>query len=419
MWHGGYAWGPRFLVPVVPLLFLGLASWLSGRHGRLAWALFGLTVAVGVALAALGASVHFALVQEDYLREGLPLFAPETFFHPRYSPLVRQWRYLVGGQLDTAWALGAEWGGGLALAVALLALAWAGAGLAAAWRGSAAFGVRRWHWAVGMVSVALAMGLMARTAHAWLVGPWEGLLEQMARWERPGDVVLCNRPEETAALSEAYGGGAWVVNLQEGEDALSDRATWWLKRVLIPGARVWWLPDWRPPGGSALERALMAQAFRVLDLAVEDRRAALYVVPAGPLPAREVMGEVPGAGTLTRGAWTRAVRAGEPLLVELTWQAPATPPGEDYVVYVHLVDGDGRRVAGHDGMPALWLRPTSTWHPGEVVVDRHAFLVSEDLPPGSYGLRVGLYRLGTGERLPTAAGEDGFLLGEVTVLPAR
>lgn len=418
MWHGGYAWGPRFLVPVVPLLFLGLAPWLAERHGRLAWSLFGLAAAVSVVLAVLGASVHFALVQEEYLREGLPLFAPETFFHPRYSPLVRQWRYMLGGHLDAAWALAEGWGGGLALAAALAALAWASVGLVAVWRGTAGFGARRWPWALGALLLAMAMGLMTRTAYLWLVEPWEALMGQVARWERPGDVFLCNRPEETAALSEAYGGRAWVVNLQEGEGGSSERAVWWMARILSPGARVWWLPDWRPPERSAVERALMAQAFRVLDLAAGDRRAALYVVPAEPLPTREVMGDVPSVGILMRGAWTPSVRPGEPVLVELTWQASRTPPGEDLVVYVHLVDGNGRRVAGHDGMPALWLRPTSTWRAGEMVVDRHGFPVPEDLPPGPYGLRVGLYRLSTGERVPTAGGEDGFLLGKVVVLPA-
>jgi hypothetical protein len=420
MWHGGYAWGPRFLVPVVPLALLGLAPWLEQRHGRLGWALFGVASALSLAVAVLGTSVHFALVQEDLLREGLPLFAPETFFDPRYSPLLRQWRYLTPAHLDLLWGPGVGRGGVGALLLTLAALSVCLWGLAGAWRrGPEARSGLVVPVPLGVVLACAAAGAVAHAGHARLTEPWEGLLRQMAPWEEPGDVVFLNRPEETMAFSEAYQGSAWVVGLHEGEGGLSERAAWWLDRTLRPGARVWWMPDWRPLEASAVERRLAAQAFRVLDLSAGERRAALYAVPEeGALQPREVGAAVPGVGALARSAWTPRLHAGQPLLVELVWEAASPPPAEDFVVYVHLVDARGARVAGHDGMPGLWLRPTSTWGPGEVVVDRHGVPVPRDLAPGTYFLKVGLYRADTGERLRTAWGEDDVVLGEVEVWPA-
>lgn len=411
MWHGGYAWGPRFLVPVVPLALLGLAPWLERRHSRLGWALFGVTVVLSLAVAVLGTSVHFALVQEDYLREGLPLFAPETFFDPRYSPLLRQWRYLTPAHLDLVWGQ-AGWGGVGALFLILAALGVSLWGLAGTLRG------RKVPLSLGVLLSCAAALVVARVGHIHLARPWEGLLQEVAQWEEPGGVFFLNRPEETTAFSEAYRGSAWVVGLHEGGGHLSERAAWWLDRTLQPGARVWWVPDWRRPEESAVERVLMDRAFRVLDLSEGDRRAALYVVhEEGDLLQQQIGALVPGVGGLARAAWTHHVHPGEPVLVELVWEAGVPPPTEDFVVYVHLLDAAGARLAGHDGMPALWLRPTSTWQPGETVVDRHAFPVPWDLAPGTYFLKVGLYRGATGERLSTATGEDGIVLGEVEVLP--
>ncbi len=108
-----------------------------------------------------------------------------------------------------------------------------------------------------------------------------------------------------------------------------------------------------------------------------------------------------------------AVRAGEPFALDLYWQALG-PVAEDWQVFIHVLDGDGRRVMGHDGPPRGGWWPTSAWEPGQVVHDPHRFTLAADLPPGRYTLAVGLYRLTTLERLPAdgppAAVADGAAL---------
>jgi len=104
--------------------------------------------------------------------------------------------------------------------------------------------------------------------------------------------------------------------------------------------------------------------------------------------------------------------AGEWLEVWLYWQGLA-PMREDYTVFVHLTDETGRVVAQHDGWPQGGAYPFSVCDEGEVVVDEHPLALPTDLPAGSYGLRVGLYLLESGQRLLTESGADSVDLGQV------
>ena len=70
---------------------------------------------------------------------------------------------------------------------------------------------------------------------------------------------------------------------------------------------------------------------------------------------------------------------------------------QDYTVFVHALDGQGRIAGQFDGQPAGGRYPTSMWLRDEVVLDQR------DLPPLSQeiaALRVGLYHLPEGRRLP-------------------
>jgi hypothetical protein len=85
----------------------------------------------------------------------------------------------------------------------------------------------------------------------------------------------------------------------------------------------------------------------------------------------------------------------------------------NYTVFVHVVDANGNVVTQHDGQPRAGAYPTSIWDVGEVVADEHVLPLGPDLPRGDYGLRVGLYLVAAGERLPVDGGEDSIELGPV------
>jgi hypothetical protein len=57
-----------------------------------------------------------------------------------------------------------------------------------------------------------------------------------------------------------------------------------------------------------------------------------------------------------------------------------------------MAQSDGRR---HDG-----LDPARAWTAHEDVIDRSELLAPEGVSPGRYLVRVGLYRLSDGRRLP-------------------
>jgi 4-amino-4-deoxy-L-arabinose transferase-like glycosyltransferase len=105
-----------------------------------------------------------------------------------------------------------------------------------------------------------------------------------------------------------------------------------------------------------------------------------------------------------------ATQQEEDLAVALHWRC-LQPPNADYTVFVHLLDADGRVVAQHDSQPKGGAYPTSVWDVGEVVEDVHVLSLPPDLVPGRYWLRVGLYLLETGERLPVEGDGDSIELG--------
>jgi hypothetical protein len=89
------------------------------------------------------------------------------------------------------------------------------------------------------------------------------------------------------------------------------------------------------------------------------------------------------------------VELNDDLRVDLVWSARGSV-AEDYTVFVHLVDADGRMVDQRDAMPRDNTYPTSLWVAGEYVPDTYRFEIPA---PGEYWLRAGLYRQADGARL--------------------
>ncbi len=95
-WAGDGSFGPRYLVPILPLGMLAVAFGLDAGRRRLAWllALAGLVVQLG------GVSVYFgAQMREagDYpyrLALNDPRFMSDSHFNPAFSPILGHWRML-------------------------------------------------------------------------------------------------------------------------------------------------------------------------------------------------------------------------------------------------------------------------------------------------------------------------------------
>jgi hypothetical protein len=72
----------------------------------------------------------------------------------------------------------------------------------------------------------------------------------------------------------------------------------------------------------------------------------------------------------------------------------------DYVVFVHLYDPDSEEIAVQsDTRPLNGTYPTNAWQAGEVISDEIVLSLRE-VPPGTYGLAVGMYEVNSRDRAP-------------------
>ncbi len=97
----------------------------------------------------------------------------------------------------------------------------------------------------------------------------------------------------------------------------------------------------------------------------------------------------------------------------LYWQAQS-PLAFDYTVFINAQDENGQIVTQMDHRPLGSVYPTTLWPPGEIIRETAQL----QLPPGKYHLRVGMYRLETGERLWVPGDEtlqNMVNLGEIVV----
>lgn len=100
------------------------------------------------------------------------------------------------------------------------------------------------------------------------------------------------------------------------------------------------------------------------------------------------------------------LKAGDILQLNVTWQ-PLQPFSEDWKIFVHMVDANGRVLAQFDGQPLEGTYPTSRWIPGELVKDTYPLVLPPDASPGPYHVFIGLYNEATGLRLPVPGDSEG------------
>ena len=91
VWLGGWAWGPRFVVPAIPVLIVPLGALLNGAGDglrRLAWLLGILGAVIQVPAVLLDKNAYIS-----YVATGRCIWAAEDLYkwHPSYSPLIGQW----------------------------------------------------------------------------------------------------------------------------------------------------------------------------------------------------------------------------------------------------------------------------------------------------------------------------------------
>jgi len=390
LWWAGHAWGPRFLVAILPFAVLALAPALeaASRRRTLALALGALTI-ISVAVQILGVAVDFNLYLEEIHAE-LGLYHPATLFAVAYSPLLRQIAYLRLENLDLAWARGGtvDWialltGLGLAIeSVLALRLAWC---------------KRSRAWVVGGLFVLLLLGALLSLIRYTPDGDLFQAADALADMEQGGEVVALTEPMWTEAFQDTYDGRLWVWGVSSRDSVDAEHGAIWAVGAGDPGPA--------------------AARFQVGDVRLD------YFTPTGssfpashlpivPLEERPRLGDALQLIAVENGE--TEVLAGETLSLALYWRALA-PMEISYTGFVQVIDESGSKVGQTDSLPCHGGCQTTTWRAGDLVGERYDLDIASDAAPGRYQIVAGMYDLTTMENLPWFDA-DGGLIGNYLVL---
>jgi 4-amino-4-deoxy-L-arabinose transferase-like glycosyltransferase len=240
------------------------------------------------------------------------------------------------------------------------------------------------------------------------LAPYEALMADLAKQAQPGDAVVLAPPEQVYALGR-YGDGSlayypWPAEGWPDEGgAIGEGDLGALEELAAEHDRVWLvlgpMQDHDPDG--LLVPWLADHFYRAGDAWYGPLQLVLYA-PGGeagasvPLEVAEAEWE---SGIKLQGAriLEDSAQLGQIVRMALEWQA-REPVAERYKVFVHLLGPEGQVVAQRDSEPVDGTRPTTTWEPGEAIVDRYGLWLPASLPPGEYRLVAGLYDAETGER---------------------
>ncbi len=433
MWHGGYSWGPRFIVPTLPFLALlagpAIEKWLvRGDASWLARLAVGALITVSVVVQWLGMLVPFALVQ-DWLDAAVqPLFAPETFTRLQYSPLVLQWQFITSDNVQLAWWRATQNDRNSGWSLLILLLLAAGLLVYALGRQLSSASAdeghnRQWIVATGLV---LVIVIMLTVLNRTITDP--DLREAASRIredEAPSHAVLITKPESSQPFANVYHGRLPAYGVRQQSD-VDEFTEYWTQRIRAEDSHIWLLPDETLPESSTWERTLRLDDFLLSDERMSPshgQRLAFYAINDPDQLVQVGLGTVFGdpmlieSGIDDTNGWIRLrgyamlpeTHPGGDLLLQLDWES-LQAVNDNYHVFVHLLNADGDKLAQRDGQPVQWMRPTSTWQPGEIIEDRYGMHLPQNMPEGDYVFSVGLYNPVTGQRLPVSAGPSDYAI---------
>jgi hypothetical protein len=448
-WWGYWGYGPRQLLPLIPLLLLPLPAgwaWVRTHWRRGGTGLILASAAAGALVQGVGVMVPFsAYVYEVLMPQGIT--GPDLTWNLRLWPVLGILRFGRLVNLDVAWVRERNSGSPQIawavliplLALALLALAWLvflalrqeRAGRAAGWITSLAIVT----WVP--TSLLLLQNVYLDERYRSETG-YRAAAELIQSERCPNDIVITDlwTPHLTdpALALLNYCHGRCPARLDLVREDLTECGGDWTTRLeqqLVGYRRVWLLLDSVPEGdpNSIVEQWLNDTGYlERCDWTGPEVRLCRYFLDGG-CPLLSISTPVALASQLElQTADVRvnrepdcnspAVKAGDALLIDLQWRALAQM-GTDYVASMQLLAPDGRAVEVMDRRPTNGFQPTSSWTVGQEVRDRYALEVPGDAQSGIYTLNVVVYNPQDMRRLvahqPDVSTSDAVTLGRFRV----
>jgi hypothetical protein len=109
--------------------------------------------------------------------------------------------------------------------------------------------------------------------------------------------------------------------------------------------------------------------------------------------------------------------AGGEINLTLYWEA-LQPPDDNYIVFIHLLDGAGQYMTGSDAPPFGGTYDMLAWLPGDIIPDHRTLSLPPDLPSGEYSLQVGFYHPESGVRLAAVDNQGVTIPSQSIGLPS-
>lgn len=428
---GGWAWGPRLLMPLMPVwcipLFLLPDWWRTSRRRKIAASLL---ISLSILSQLLGALVDYAESLRNLAAQGL-ISGERNVYSPALAAHRQHILMILEGKLDLAW-------------LERIRLA----------------PVSHVNWSI-IIPVLLLVGLTAYLLHTTLtrsttrpyllglallgLGFVTHQTLQQAEQTRlvyradvsnlttildeqnlPNSAILSTAVTHSQTLHNLYYGDLPVYTTRNlpYDDIPADE----LERLANYANRyrqLWLLMEWAPAGSpdNGLEWWLTSRYYPTQEWIFGGLRLVHYVNAPSTLPLSSPQTAQLGDSIrlLEHSVLSEQVWAGADLPLSLQWTTLA-PLDENYTVFLQLLDENGQVVAQIDRQPVAGLHPTSAWQPNVPVRDNFALQIDPSLPPGRYTLITGLYTWPSLERLPVLdelgnpAGNH-IPLRTITVLP--
>jgi hypothetical protein len=422
-WYGGQSWGPRFLVPAVPLIMLAIAPLWDATKQRWLRACY-------LGVLAVSLVIQLGVVTADWWSGYEPLF--ETGPNPEdnaglqpanilLSPPLAQLRAWGMNIVDLLWfhplrqtepAFSPWLALGLIVAVLAACLAW--------WL------VRRKEWPAALLLLPPAFALLVLI----LLGPgatsgYPGLpAEQgrgLAEWAPAGDA----EPYTLITMSNEYHIFYYLGFLKgdfihhwyspdqsEGFDPILEQTLG--QQIALVMDRVHIDPAF---SGKDLEWWLNEHLFRVGSQWLGDYELVRYAnMPAQEWTWRQAGHQFGDSFVVPRFAVSQTLlRPGEMLGLQLE-VCRSGPPPDYHHLFTHL-QGPGVQISGHDGPLRYGGTVIIPWEEGDCLIERRAIVVPDTAQPGTYDLITGFDTPGGLLPAHDSPSAGYVVLDQVTVMP--
>lgn len=448
-WRGGWSWGPRYMLPLIPILILWtlpVLERLITERSRWLLAIVGFLVFSGAFIQIVGMAVPLSNYYTDaFFADVLHPIRDETFdpadwhwapgnWTLEWMPIYYHITRIDFSALNFAWAVASR----AAILTLLLAFSLIGlSGLAALrwlndvqvdsghsrkWQGGAYIG------GVGLISmVMIASGLYSIRIDPRIIRDSPDihtLTKELAHRTTGDDIIFLEHTAYTPIFKNYFKTSDLVATLPYApaerytvespevsqdapiEEQLTPATAYVLDWSANHHERLWFVTESSPFETNKvrpIERYLVERYFPFSEFSTSSRaRAVSFLTVDAPLddpqnPLDATFGDMLGVTGFDLPAG-HTFTPGDILPISLLWE-PVTEIDRDYNIGLYLVNPEGIVYAQRDGLPQATFGRTSTWQTGASYRDNHGLRLPLDLPTGDYRLLLAVYYWEDGERL--------------------